>query len=388
MKRSTAVMHVPAAGVHHGAAGCPAIIGAALPCGLTPQRFEPGPAAWRAQNLRLAAPLFIFAAARRHIGTTRARTGCRLLRHARHHHSANYLRYRAEPLILASALIAAIMSLQAGILARTGVPPSTIAGACGVVAAVLSCLQGRIVGSRFTFHRPGLCAWVCQSIVGGMLPHLAFFAIPRCGLAVANCLMFTMPLWTGIFAAMFLDAPWGIRDMCVAAVSLAGVVLVAQPPPLFSVSSGAFSPLGVLAGLGFGACGGALNLLVGCLKDAKPWSLSAAQMTATLLIALPMLGLELRNGASLLGEAQGAGVLPRLLGVGVLMATQNTLRTKGLQLATNSTVAILLYTEIVWCFIFEIFVLAKGCLPLQVLGACLILGSPVVSSICSGQGEH
>jgi len=61
-----------------------------------------------------------------------------------------------------------------------------------------------------------------------VMPHLAFFAIPRAGLAVANCLMFTMPLWSGIFGAL-CGAQWRRRDTLASLVAMGGVVLVADP---------------------------------------------------------------------------------------------------------------------------------------------------------------
>jgi len=299
---------------------------------------------------------------------------------------------RPQIYVLGSALLAALMSLEAGMLSGEGVPLSTIAGACGLVSAVLvargtSCIPWKARG-------PVVGAWILQSILGGLLPHLAFYSIPRCGLAVSNCLMFTMPLWTAIFAAIFLNAPWGPKDMLLASISLAGVVLVTQPPPFFAAFQGSFHVLGVLAGIGFGVCGGALNLLIGglkgmgALKGMSARSLSVAQMAATFLISLPSLVLLLIKHHSLIKPASSSLVLwVQLVIIGVLMASQLTLRTEGLQIAKNSTVAVLLYTEILWCFIFEIFVLSKRCMPFQIVGASLIFGSAIVSAFSTRSAD-
>jgi len=99
----------------------------------------------------------------------------------------------ASLLVLGSALSAAIMSLTAGRLAARGVPTTSIAAACGTVATLL------FVMVRFVepaYKAPNRTALLAQAALGGCLPHLAFFAIAHSGLAVANCLMFTMPLWT------------------------------------------------------------------------------------------------------------------------------------------------------------------------------------------------
>ena len=93
-------------------------------------------------------------------------------------------------LILGSAFSASLMSFSAGSLAAHGVPTVTIAAACGAVANLLFVLIDAITSNAAARPAPGLL--VGQAVLGGFLPHLAFFAISRSGLAVANCLMFTM----------------------------------------------------------------------------------------------------------------------------------------------------------------------------------------------------
>ena len=94
-------------------------------------------------------------------------------------------------LILGSAFSASLMSLSAGSLAARGMPTVTIAAACGAVANLLFVLMHSATADTAT-QQPALHLLAAQAILGGLLPHLAFFAISRSGLAVANCLMFTM----------------------------------------------------------------------------------------------------------------------------------------------------------------------------------------------------
>ena len=170
----------------------------------------------------------------------------------------------ASQLVSGSALVAALMSLQAGALASRGVPTVTVAAACGGTAATLCFGAARRVVPP---EGAALGLVVAQACLGGLLPHLAFFAIANSGLATANCLMFTMPLWTAGFAALLTKAAWTRRDALLSLVSMLGVVLVVQPPglPLLPPSAAAapFSRAGFAAGLGFGACGGLLNVLLG-----------------------------------------------------------------------------------------------------------------------------
>ncbi|KAJ8603071.1 hypothetical protein CTAYLR_006667 [Chrysophaeum taylorii] len=273
-------------------------------------------------------------------------------------------------LVGASAFLAAIMSLEAGGLAMAGVPTTIVAAGCGLVASTLSAAAAK---SSVALSPPV----VIQALLGGTLPHLAFFAISSAGLAVANCLMFTMPLWTGMFATL-VGAPWRFRDTVVSVLSLLGVVLVARPPALFGGAAELFSIGGCAAALAFGAVGGALNIVLGSpdLKDSSPAMLTAYQMLVSAVIAVPTLAQStLPPGIFTLFTAARLGL------VGVLMATQSALRTTGLQLAPDVTVATILYTEIAWCFLLDILVLGARPRLSQYGGAALIVGSATINSL-------
>jgi len=290
----------------------------------------------------------------------------------------------APAMVAGSAFLAAVMSLQAGKLSVAGVPSFTTAAVCGAVAASVCVLWEGMFPHLPAGSGQGSysVAWAAQSFLGGLLPHLAFFAISRAGLAVANTLMFTMPLWTGIFAWLCLGKPWRTSDVMGSVLAMLGVVLVTKPPMLFAGSTGAtaaFSATGCAAGLAFGACGGALNLLVSAkLRGASPATLTAGQMAMALGLSVPML---VRARGSLLGGTTLFGPAgARLVSVGLLMAAMNLLRTLGMQRAKSTAVATLLYTEIAWCFLFEVAFLTGQCAPLQLLGAALIVSGAATSA--------
>ena len=316
-----------------------------------------------------------------------------------HHHllqdlgawQASHPQAVAAAFVAASACVAAFMSLASSALSRRGVPTPTTAAACGAVACVLSLgLTVVQVGSRGLSGAAPPCGapLVAVCALGGVLPHLAFLSISRSGLAVANCLMFTMPLWTSGFSAFFAGHAFGARDVVLSSVSMLGVVLVTQPPPLWesTVAATPFSPTGVAAGLAFGACGGGLNVLIHApsLRTAQPTMLTAYQMAATVALALPALMGAGSNapGYAVLG---GLHVSPALLGllglVGVLQTGQRLLRTVGLQRARSPTVAMVLYTEIAWAFALDVLVLGSSRNAGQFAGAALIIGGAVAHAV-------
>lgn len=211
------------------------------------------------------------------------------------------------------------------------------------------------------------------------MPHFAFYAISKAGLSIANCLMFTMPLWSGAFAAL-VGGSWRVRDTIVSIASSAGVVLVARPPFLTGGSSELFSLVGCAAALAFGAVGGALNVVLGApaLAGYPPAALTASQMFVCALLAIPALvSLPFSHW---LGTASPA-VLPALALVGILMALQSSLRTRGLQLAPDVTPATWLYTEIAFCFALDVAFLGARPHYSQYLGAAIIVGAAVANVV-------
>ena len=281
----------------------------------------------------------------------------------------------APLLILGSALSAGLMSLTAGSLAARGLPTATVAATCGVVANLLFVALG--AAEPHPPPRPRLHAIAAQAVLGGILPHLAFASIARSGLAVANCLMFTMPLWTAAFASALGSAPWGILDAALSVSSLLGVWLVARPAP-----STPFSAAGVLAGLGFGACGGLLNVALGSeqLRGASPNAVSAWQMGAAVVFGVPSL---LASDGLLLGAATACSptLFVGMALVGVLMVATSWMRTTGLQKAASSTVATLLYTEIAWAFLFDVLCLGAHPSALQLAGTALIICGAIACAL-------
>ena len=235
---------------------------------------------------------------------------------------------------------------------------------------------------------------VAQSALGGAMPHLIFYSISLSGLAVSNCLVFMMPLWTGVFVCCLAgragggeggggggEGGWGLEDVALAIVSLLGVVLVSQP------GSGAFSAAGVAAGVAAGIVGGLLNFLFACnaaLRAADSWYLVACQGLATMGFSLPSLlahrGLNMGRvpmwGGTFLAEDMLLGL------VGILFILSQQLRFFGLQVATSSSVVTLLYTEVVWAFVFEqLFTDTPPANAAKYVGVILIVGGAVVHEL-------
>jgi drug/metabolite transporter (DMT)-like permease len=78
---------------------------------------------------------------------------------------------------------------------------------------------------------------VCQSIGVGisqlMLTSPSFQSPQMMDMAKASVINLTSPLWTAVLAACVEKGTWSRYDTFGSITSLAGIVLMLQPPPLF-----------------------------------------------------------------------------------------------------------------------------------------------------------
>jgi hypothetical protein len=67
-----------------------------------------------------------------------------------------------------------------------------------------------------------------RGVLGGGSAVCAFAAVARLDLAVANVLMFTMPLWTAALSFLVLGRGWDFKDLLMAMSCLLGVIMVSE----------------------------------------------------------------------------------------------------------------------------------------------------------------
>lgn len=73
-----------------------------------------------------------------------------------------------------------------------------------------------------------------RSFTGTAALMLSFYAFRHMPLADASVIVFSVPVFTGIFARMFLKEPCGLFSIFSIILTLIGVVLITRPPILFS----------------------------------------------------------------------------------------------------------------------------------------------------------
>ncbi|KAJ3660860.1 hypothetical protein Zmor_005289 [Zophobas morio] len=75
-----------------------------------------------------------------------------------------------------------------------------------------------------------------RSFTGTAALMLSFYAFRHMPLADASVIVFSVPVFTGIFARMFLKEPCGLFNAFSVVLTLIGVVLITRPPSLFGAT--------------------------------------------------------------------------------------------------------------------------------------------------------
>lgn len=219
-----------------------------------------------------------------------------------------------------------------------------------------------------------------RGLMGGTTTTLAFFAVAAIELPVSQTIMFTMPLWAGVFARIILGQAWTQIDVPLALGCLAGVVLDSQMWLGFrSSGEGGRRNGGLAAALGFAIVNAAAALVV----NTKLLKESALAITFVSMVFGAVLSCiivtcgghwrELMVGLSDDDQALQQGAL---LFVAVCMVSQQALRHYGLRLSRDARVTILLLSEIPLAFMWQVLVLQSfpGLIH-WAAGASVVLGS-------------
>lgn len=169
--------------------------------------------------------------------------------------------------------------------------------------------------ARFKIARSWIL--VARGVFGSVAILLYFFAITRLPVGEATLLNYTSPLFTLMFAMLFLGERPGLRPVAGLAVTLAGLALTVEA----TATASGLAWWGVLAGLGSAVMSGAAISTVRSLRLTE----SAAMVFFVFCVIAVLLGIPL---AAPTARWPAPGDLGLLLGIGL-----------------TSTVAQLLFTE-------------------------------------------
>ena len=204
-----------------------------------------------------------------------------------------------------------------------------------------------------------------RGAIGATALSLLYFALGRIPLGDATTVHYTAPIWTVLTAAFFLReriGPWVVGGT---AVSLAGVVMIAQPQFLFGGSG--LDPLAVGAAVGASVLAGSVYTIVRKLRE--------TDHPLVIVLSLAWVGAIGSLPFALFGgwtwPSPGAWAL--LLGIGLTTQVGQIYLTKSLHALPAGQATAIGYVQIV--FAFGLGVVFFGTVPngWSVGGALLVL---------------
>ena len=186
-------------------------------------------------------------------------------------------------------LLAASAALFGGMAVAAKLATATLSGAQVavlrfVVAALPLLLVPRHLRRALEFRRLDLIVY--RGLFGGLAVLLYFLAIEHIPVGMATLLNYSAPVWSTLFAALFLRERLDHRILLPFAVALGGVVLVVRA----HAAPGELLGFGVweLAGLGSSVLSGAAVASIrGARRTENSWSIYASFTLFGLVAALP-----------------------------------------------------------------------------------------------------
>lgn len=226
-------------------------------------------------------------------------------------------------------------------------------------------------------RRAGVSPWgnnkkllVLRGLSGFVALSCFYFALTELPLADATLIMYTNPVFTGILAAIFLKESIGWPDIVGIAVSLLGVVLVAQPSVIFGGGEDALNLLAVGVGMA-----GAILSAVAYVTVRK---LRETDDNMTIVFYFPLVAAPASIPLAIPGFLIPIGwEWPMLAGLGLVTFIAQVAMTRGLSLEPAGRATSISYLQVVFAFVWGMLIFREFPNALSIAGALLILASTV-----------
>lgn len=288
--------------------------------------------------------------------------------------------------VVASALTAAVMLTEASTMQnRDGMPAACLAvigtGMSSIALGIYLLMSQQV---SFDLHTADPWRWhLIQGILSGNTPLMAYYAISRIGFLQAYAVMATTPLWVALLAALIVRQPWGVVQQAFCVAGAVGVVLVLQPRSLFANDAPEID--GAIYALCFAVfTAGATLICNEKLRGENPIVVSFFTMIfgtgcAAILLATGALpGLSDTETADQFRANDLLMIFEAVL-VGGLLTLMSMLRTAGFCMAESSIVANVLYLEVLFATLLNIFTTHGSVNAWSIIGSVTILVGCTIS---------
>ena len=210
---------------------------------------------------------------------------------------------------------------------------------------------------------------VVRGLTGFAALSCFYYGVTHLPLADATLIMYTNPVFTAVFAAIFLGEALEPIDVVGVVLSLVGVVLIAEPSFIFGGAS-RLEPLSVAIALG-GAVFSAISYVI-------VRKLRRSEHALVVVFYFPLIA----TPASI-PTALPDAIVPTwtelliLLAIGIVTHIAQVAMTKGLHLEKAGRATAVSYLQVVFAFLLGMLFFEEYPTVLSVVGAVLIVGSTV-----------
>ncbi|KAH8986202.1 integral membrane protein DUF6 [Lactarius akahatsu] len=213
-----------------------------------------------------------------------------------------------------------------------------------------------------------------------------YFSLQYLSLSDATVLTFMVPIFTGFSGAVFLKEPVSLRELLAGLCSFLGVILIARPQFLFGSPQAFLDPevtptqrmLSVIAALiGVAGATGAYTLIRAIGKRAHV--LHSMMSFSSQCVLGSTLGMILFKVPIVVPTRPLWLVMLFLIGIFGFLA--QTLLTMGLQRETVGRGSLAIYSSIVFATMFEFTVFHTTPSTLSIIGASMIVGSAIYTTL-------
>lgn len=223
-----------------------------------------------------------------------------------------------------------------------------------------------IAGKLYDLKTQRPWAHLFRGAIGTTGIVLGAWALALLPLAETTILLFTSPLWTVLLAYPVLREPVGIYRLSAVLFGMLGVWVTVSP----SVGAESLPLLGIIVGLSWG-------FFSGCVDTCLRWMGDTESSTRTVFyfVLFGTLTTGLHWPFAEIKAPLDIDVLWIVIGLGATGLIALLAKTQSFRLGEASIIAPVMYTMIIWTFVFDYALWGKEPSITSIIGACMIIAS-------------
>ncbi|ENN72564.1 hypothetical protein YQE_10904, partial [Dendroctonus ponderosae] len=224
---------------------------------------------------------------------------------------------------------------------------------------------------------------ILRSFTGTTALMLSFYAFRHMPLSDASVIVFSVPVFTSIFARMFLKEPCGWFNVFSVIVTLIGVVLITRPPMIFGNTIASLGDNGQAPEIW-----GAVAAFSSTLFGANAFVILRALKDVHFSVIMTNFGTFALFQCLIVAYFIGALCLPAcgldrylIVALAVFSFLGQILLTIALQLEQAGPVAIARSTDIIYAFIWQVLFFEEVPNRFSIIGSILVMSSVILTGL-------